>query len=49
MMDAQTIEDAKKACLKQNFGGVLDAHEQALLNRYLETEDGKQYMNDSQR
>ncbi len=47
MMDAQTIEDAKKACLKQNFGGVLDAHEQALLNRYLETEDGKQYMNDS--
>ncbi len=47
MMTAEMIEDAKRACLKQSFGGSLDERENELLRTYLQTEDGTQYMNES--
>ncbi len=47
MMDPDTIENAKRACLKQSFGGALSSHESELLNSYLETAAGKQYRDDS--
>ena len=47
MMDPETIENAKRACLKQSFGGALDPHELELLNSYLESAEGKQYMDNS--
>ena len=46
-MDAQTIEQAKRACLKQSFGGTLDESEQVLLERYLTTEEGQSYLEES--
>ncbi len=47
MMGPKTIENAKRACLKQSFGGALDLHELKLLDSYLETAAGQQYRNDS--
>ncbi len=47
MMRPETIEDAKRACLKQSFGGALDSHELKLLDSSLETAAGEQYRNDS--
>ena len=47
MMNSETIENAKRACLKQSFGGALSSHESELLDSYLETAAGEQYLNDS--
>ncbi|MEC7583041.1 MAG: hypothetical protein VYE77_01875 [Planctomycetota bacterium] len=47
MMEPTAMEDAKKACLKQSFGGALDDREQELLTTFLATEEGQRYMTES--
>ena len=47
MMEPTAVEDAKKACLKRSFGGALDDREQELLSTFLATEEGQQYMTES--
>lgn len=43
MMDANQIESAQRACLKQCFGGALDAQESQQLRCYLATAEGQLY------
>lgn len=47
MMDHDSIDRAKQACLKQSFGAQLTAEEQDLLDRFLASNDGQQYRKES--
>ncbi len=40
MINAETIENAKRACLKQSFGVGLNSHESDVFYSYLETDAG---------
>lgn len=46
-MDSRIIDQAKRACLKQSFGGTLDASERELLDQFLATEEGRRYLEES--
>ncbi len=47
-MDPDKIEAAKRACLKRSFGGALSVEEQMLMDTYLATDAGRQYLADSE-
>ncbi len=47
MMNPDSLDRAKQACLKQSFGAELRADEQELLDRFLASAAGQQYREDS--
>ncbi len=47
MMNPDSLDCAKQACLKQSFGVELTADEQELLDRFLASAVGQQYREDS--
>lgn len=48
-LTGEAVEQAQRACLKQSFGGQLDALELEQLRRYLETAAGQQYQSDARK
>ncbi len=47
MMDNESVERAKQACLKQSYNAELSTEEQDLLDRFLESDAGRRYQEES--